>query len=281
MSYTTLVSADTLSTHLDDPNWLIVDCRFSLAEPEAGHRAYRQHHIPGARYADLNQDLSAPIRDYTGRHPLPDFRALTAKLIAWGVSARHQVVVYDDASGAFAGRLWWLLRAMGHDRVAVLDGDYRNWRRLGKPVTTILPKPISGTFRCYLDDSRWLNANKVRDGLAKHEIVLIDARTPERFAGRQEPIDPVAGHVPGARNRPFQANLDSKGFFLPANYLKAQFQDILGPIEPRQVVHMCGSGVTACHNLLAMEIAGLGGSRLYAGSWSEWIRDRNRPLAKG
>lgn len=281
MSYTTLVSANTLSDHLNDPNWLIFDCRFSLAEPEAGHRAYRQHHIPGARFADLNQDLSSPIRDYTGRHPLPNFRELAAKLTKWGIESRSQLVVYDDACGAFAGRMWWLLRAMGHDRIAVLDGDYRNWRRLGKPVTTALPKPGSGAFRCYLDDSRWLDAAEVRDGLAKRDIVLIDARTPERFAGRQEPIDPVAGHVPGAQNRPFQANLDSKGFFLPANHLKAQFLQLLGPVEARQAVNMCGSGVTACHNVLAMEIAGLSGSRLYAGSWSDWIRDRNRPVAKG
>ncbi|WP_446811927.1 sulfurtransferase [Methylomonas sp. 2BW1-5-20] len=279
MSYTTLVSADTLTANLNNPDWRIFDCRFSLADVTAGHKAYRQGHIPGARYADLNRDLSSQVQSYTGRHPLPDFTLLGKKLGDWGVSSRSQIVVYDDAGGAFAGRMWWLLRSMGYTQVAVLDGGFGHWRKQGSPVTTSLPKIVTSQFRVYLDNQQWLDATQVADGLAARKITLIDARTPERFHGRQEPIDPIAGHVPKALNRPLQSNLDKSGLFLPADQLRQQFGKLLAPHPATQVVHMCGSGVTACHNLLAMEIAGLSGSKLYAGSWSEWITNRNRPVA--
>lgn len=279
MSYTTLVSAETLATNLNTPDWRIFDCRFSLADVTAGQKAYRQGHIPGARFADLNQDLSSPVRSYTGRHPLPDFSLLGKKLGDWGVNNRSQIVVYDDAGGAFAGRMWWLLRTMGHTQVAVLDGGFGHWKKRGLPVTTTLPQITASQFRIYLDNQQWLNANQVSDGLATRKITLIDARTPERFHGQQEPIDPVAGHVPKALNRPLQTNLDKSGLFLPADQLNQQFSKLLAPYPAEQVVHMCGSGVTACHNLLAMEVAGLSGSKLYAGSWSEWITNRNRPVA--
>ncbi|MCQ8127787.1 sulfurtransferase [Methylomonas rivi] len=280
MAYTTLISAAELAANLHKSDWVIFDCRFSLADDTAGSKAYRQGHIPGARYADLNQQLSAPVQSYTGRHPLPNFAALSQQLGAWGVGNRSQVVVYDDAGGAFAGRLWWLLRTMGHQNVAVLDGGIQYWQKQNLPFTTVLPKITPSHFRCYLDQQQWLSAAEVENALAANSITLIDARTPERFQGLQEPIDPVSGHVPKAVNRPFQLNLDKQGLFLPAEQLKTQFQTLTHLRPPAQVVHMCGSGVTACHNLLAMEIAGLSGSKLYAGSWSEWIVNKNRPVAK-
>ena len=276
MAYTTIISAPTLAANLDNPNWVVFDCRFSLADSTAGRQAYRLGHIPKACYADLNQDLSSAVKSYTGRHPLPDFRLLSQKLGAWGVSNRSQVVVYDDAGGAFAGRLWWLLRCLGHQDVAVLDGGFRQWREQGLALTTTLPSPNQTQFRAYLDDKQWLTADQVADGLAARRILLLDARTAERFYGRQEPIDPVAGHVPKALNRPLPLNLAANSQFLPAAQLRAQFQALIGATPPAQVVHMCGSGVTACHNLLAMEVAGLPGSKLYAGSWSEWIVNPNR-----
>lgn len=281
MTYTTLIHTDTLHRHLNHPDWVIVDCRFSLADTEAGAKAYRHGHIPNARYAHLDRDLSSAISDFTGRHPLPDFTLLAKKLGAWGISNTSQVVAYDDAGGAFAGRLWWLLRCMGHDKVAVVDGGIKHWQKQGLPVTTILPKVKPAAFRPYLNDSAWLNALQVQDSLARKAVCLIDARTPERYRGEQEPIDPVAGHIPGALNRAFQLNLDNNALFLPPEQLREQFKRLIGTCAPEQVVHYCGSGVTACHNVLAMEYAGLEGSKLYAGSWSEWIVNKNRTVAKG
>ncbi|WP_411726142.1 sulfurtransferase [Methyloglobulus sp.] len=278
MTYTTLISAESLNQHLNDLDWVIIDCRFSLADTEAGFKAYRHGHIPNARYAHLDKDLSSTVTDLTGRHPLPSFTSLVKKLGTWGIANDSQVVVYDDVSGAFAGRLWWLLRCLGHDKIAVLDGGYKHWQKLGYPVTTTLPTIKAAIFRAYPAENSGLTALQVQNGLARKSLCLIDARTPERYRGEREPIDPVAGHIPGALNRPFQLNLDSKGFFLSAKDLRSQFKQIIGEKNPGQVVHTCGSGVTACHNLLAMEVAGLTGSKLYAGSWSEWIRNKNRPI---
>jgi len=281
MIYTTLVSAATLQKNLDNPNWVIVDCRFSLSDAEAGAYAYRHGHIPDARYAHLDKDLSSAITRNTGRHPLPDFRLLAKKLGAWGINNNSQVVAYDDAGGAFAGRLWWLLRCLGHEHVAVLDGGIKYWQKLGFPVNTTLPVIKPAIFRPYVNTACWLNALQVQNGLAQGSICLIDARTPERYCGEQESIDPVAGHIPHALNRAFQLNLDKSGLFLSTEQLRDQFSRLIGDAAPEQVVHTCGSGVTACHNVLAMEHAGLTGSKLYAGSWSEWIRDKNRPVALG
>ncbi|MGZ4979067.1 MAG: sulfurtransferase [Methylobacter sp.] len=281
MTYTTLISTATLQQQLNNSNWVIVDCRFSLADAEAGSKAYRHGHIPNARYAHLDKDLSSAITDFTGRHPLPNFALLAKKLGDWGISNTSQVVAYDDAGGAFAGRLWWLLRTMGHDNVAVLDGGIKQWQKQGLPVTTVLPTIKPAAFRPYLNDTAWLSALDVQNSIAKKSVCLIDARTPERYRGEQEPIDPVAGHIPYALNRAFQLNLDGNGLFLPPEQLRKQFKQLIGTAAPEQVVHYCGSGVTACHNLLAMEHAGLTGSRLYAGSWSEWIRNKNRAVAKG
>ena len=281
MTYTTLVSPTTLNQNLDNPKWVIVDCRFSLMNSDAGGYAYRHGHIPHARYAHLNKDLSSTITSFTGRHPLPDFALLAKKLGAWGIANNSQVVVYDDAGGAFAGRLWWLLRCMGHNNVAVLNGGIQLWQRQGFSLTTTLPSIKPTPFRLYLNPAYWLNASQVQNSIAKNTICLIDARTPERYRGEQEPIDPVAGHIPGALNRAFQMNLDNQGLFLSADSLRKQFKQLIGTRTPEQVVHYCGSGVTACHNLLAMEYAGLAGSKIYAGSWSEWIRDKNRVVAAG
>ena len=280
MSYTTLLSAHTLHSHINHANWVIIDCRFSLANSSTGPSAYRMGHLPHARYAHLDQDLSSTITDLTGRHPLPNFKVLAQKLGAWGISNDTQVVAYDDAGGVFAGRLWWLLRCLGDDKVAVLDGGLKQWQQ-HYGLTTQLPKVEKTIFRAYLDTNQWLNATQVQNKLAQHTICLIDARTPERFRGEQEPIDPIAGHIPHALNRAFQLNLDKAGLFLPAQTLKQQFNQLIGKTSPEHVVHYCGSGVTACHNLLAMEYAGLTGSKLYAGSWSEWIRNKNRTVATG
>lgn len=278
MTNNPLITADQLNQHLNNPNWVIVDCRFNLANPDAGFTAYRQGHIPNARYAHLNNDLSSPVTAMTGRHPLPNVNQLAKKLGEWGVSNTSQVVVYDDVSGAFAGRLWWLLRQLGHQNGAVLDGGYQHWQQLGLPITTALPANKPTIFRPYCNETPGLTAVQVENALAQNTICLIDARTQERYQGQHEPIDPVAGHVPGAVNRPFQNNLDSAGCFHQPERLKAEFSALIAGKSPEQVVHMCGSGVTACHNLLAMEIAGLRGSKLYPGSWSDWITNPNRSV---
>lgn len=279
MAYTTLISATNLQQNLDNPDWVIVDCRFSLACTDAGRVAYRHGHIPNARYAHINKDLSSEIKSYTGRHPLPDFSLLAKKLGDWGINNNTQIVVYDDAGGAFAGRLWWLLRCLGHDKCAVLNGGIKHWQKLKFPVTTILPRIKAGIFRPYLNTNLWLNAPQLENALAQKKICLIDARTPERYRGEQEPIDPKAGHIPYAINRPLQSNLGADGLFLPAEVLHSQFRLLTGATAPKQVVHYCGSGITACHNLLAMEYSGLKDSRLYAGSWSDWIVNKNRLIA--
>jgi thiosulfate/3-mercaptopyruvate sulfurtransferase len=280
MNYNTLISSETLNQHLNQSDWVIIDCRFSLANTKQGKNAYQHGHIPNARYAHLDHDLSSSITPFTGRHPLPDFRVLVEKLGHWGVSSHTQVIVYDDAGGAFAGRLWWMLRHwLGHEKVAVLDGGIQAWQTYFSLVTTLSQiKPT--TFRPYLNDTQWLTARQVQNALAQKKTCLIDARTPERYRGEVEPIDFVAGHIPYALNRPFQSNLDKSGLFLSVEKLRSQFQTLIGNTSPDNVVHYCGSGVTACHNLLAMEYAGLSGSKLYAGSWSEWIRNQNRNSAK-
>jgi len=280
MTYTTLISASQLHQNLNNPNWIIIDCRFSLANYDAGHYAYRHGHIANARYADLNKDLSAQPTELTGRHPLPDFNVISQKLGAWGINSQTQVIAYDDAGGAFAGRLWWLLRCLGHDNVAILNGGLQHWQKLGYALTTTLAHSKPSVFRAYLNGSNWLNATQVQNHLAKKDICLIDARSPERYRGEQEPIDPVAGHIPLAVNRPLTLNIDKQGLFLAPALLAKQFEALIGTTSPEQIVHYCGSGVTACHNVLAMEYAGLKGSKIYAGSWSDWIRNKNRGIAK-
>lgn len=281
MPYTTLITTQTLSRHLDDPSWVIIDCRFNLAQPEAGYEAYLAGHIPGARYAHLNRDLSSPVTVMSGRHPLPDPAVLAVTLGRWGVDGTRQVVTCDENSGPFAARLWWLLRWLGHPAVAVLDGGLAKWRREGLPVTSVLPDVRPAVFAPRPDDDAWVSTAFVLDHLSGGDYTVVDARAVERYAGEVEPLDPVAGHVPGAVNRPFTGNLDSDGCLLPAAELRWLFEGVVKGVPPWRVIQMCGSGVTACHNLLAMEVAGLTGARLYAGSWSEWVRDPGRPVATG
>jgi thiosulfate/3-mercaptopyruvate sulfurtransferase len=282
-----LMPAPTLRERMRDPHLAIFDCRFSLADTSAGRRAHAAGHLPGAVYAHLDEQLSGPITPATGRHPLPEPARLAGWLQAQGVGDETDVVVYDDQGGAFAVRLWWLLRWLGHERVAVLDGGIGAWRAAGGVLTTTAPEPTAAaTLNARPDDSRWLTTDALAAALPTGAVQVIDARAPERFRGEQEPIDPVAGHIPGAINLPFAGNLDANGCFLPAAELRRRFEEALGDDcrgvgGPERVAHSCGSGVNACHNLLAMELAGLTGSRLYAGSWSEWIRDPHRPIATG
>ncbi len=278
-SWTTLVQAAALADALGRDDLVVVDCRASLGDPEAGERAWREGHIPGAVHADLERDLSDMRREGQGRHPWPSSAAFTARLGTWGISPETQVVAYDAADGAFAARLWFLLRALGHARAAVLDGGLARWQALGLPVDDKVPQPVPASYTGEFDRSRLLDADQVQARLDAGDV-LLDARGAPRFRGEVEPIDRVAGHVPGARNKPYPDNLVD-GRFKPADQLEREFRAAMGGREPGQVIAMCGSGVTACHLLLAMEHAGLPGGKLFTGSWSGWISDPGRPVAKG
>lgn len=279
MSFSTLIACSQLADHLNDPQWVTVDCRHQLSDVGYGEREYAKGHLPGAVFMHLDRDLSAAMTGRNGRHPLPDPRQLAEKLGAAGISRTTQVVVYDDDGGMYAVRLWWLLRWLGHDRVAVLDGSIRRWVQEGRSLTTEVPERAAKVFEIELRD-RVATAAEVEANLGKNEYVLVDARGPDRFRGENETLDPVGGHIPGARNRFFRDNLDEQGGFRAAAELRQQYLAVLAGTEPDQTIMYCGSGVTACHNLLAMEIAGLPGARLYAGSWSEWCSDPARPVAR-
>jgi len=281
MSFTTLVSTAELAAHLDEPDWVIFDCRFTLTDATAGRKAYHEGHIPGAIYAHLDDDLSAPVHVTSGRHPLPDADILSAKLGEWGVGKKSQVVVYDDAFGAMACRMWWLLRWLGHDSVALLDGVYPKWCREKRPTDKNSVKPVAQEFVANVQAELVVDTSFVIDHLANKSGPLIDARPDVRFSGEVEPIDKVAGHVPGATNRPFDDNLNIGGDFLPVTELKDEYSAYLTITDPAQIIHMCGSGVTACHNILAMEHIGIKGTKLYVGSWSQWIADPARKIAVG
>ena len=279
--FTTTVSTEQLAAELDNPNWVIIDCRFTLTDPSAGRHAYEISHIRGARFADLNEDLSSSPTPFTGRHPLPDSQTLCNKLANWGISGDSQVVVYDDSYGAMAVRLWWLLRWLGHVNVALLDGGLPKWAREKQPTSNALPTITRQTFSCRPNPDLMVNADAVESLRQSATHRLIDARPEQRFSGEREPLDAVAGHIPGAINWVFEENLDFDGTYLPPEELRANYMQLMQGVAPENVVHTCGSGVTACHNILAMEIAGLSGSRLYPGSWSEWITNPARPVATG
>jgi thiosulfate/3-mercaptopyruvate sulfurtransferase len=279
MSYTTLVDAATLQAHLDDPAWLVVDVRHQLSDTGYGERVYAQGHIPGAVFLHCDRDLSGPMTGCNGRHPLPEARHLARRLGEIGIAAATQVVVYDDAQGMIAGRLWWLLRWLGHDRVALLDGGLAAWQAAGGAMTEVVPTLQPARFVAH-PQAAWVDADYVLERIETPHMVLVDGRGADRFRGENETIDPVAGHIPGAINRCFKDNLLPDGRFKPAAELRAEWLAVLAGSTADQVVHQCGSGVSACLNVLAMEIAGLPGSRLYAGSWSEWCADGGRPVAR-
>ena len=277
--FTTLASAADLAAHLNDPDWIVFDCRHDLADIAAGRDAYSQAHIPGARFEHLDDDLSGLKTGTNARHPLPDPEVFCTKLAALGLRDGMQVIAYDASGGCFAARLWWMLRWAGHTRCAVLDGGWNAWLAAKLPVSGALPTVTRGAFSGGARDNA-VDAATVMNRLGRPDHVLIDARSADRFRGENETLDPVGGHIPGAANRFFKLNLADDGRFKPATVLHHEFSELLGGLAARQVVHQCGSGVTACHNLLAMEIAGLAGSRLYAGSWSEWCSDPLRPMAR-
>lgn len=281
MTYRAVITPDELAARLDDPDWAVVDCRFDLNDTAAGERAYLQAHIPGAVYAHLDRDLSGPPRTDNGRHPLPAPAALTQLFGRLGIGDETQVVAYDDAGGAYAGRLWWMLRYMGHEAAAVLDGGWPAWQAAGLPA-----RPGRETRPASVATATVATGAPRREMLvlldeAAAAPLLIDARAPERYRGEIEPLDARPGHIPGALNRPYAANWDANGRWRPADELRREYEALLGDTPPEEAVFYCGSGVSACVNLLAMAHAGLPVGRLYVGSWSEWSRDPSRPAALG
>ncbi|MCX7555831.1 sulfurtransferase [Xanthomonadaceae bacterium JHOS43] len=281
MTWQTLIDATALRNQLADPLLVVVDCRFELSDPGSGERAYLAGHVPGAHYAHLDRDLSDLSRVGRGRHPLPDSDAFCACLQRWGITPAHQVVAYDADSGMFAARLWWMLRLLGHRRIAVLDGGFAAWQAQGGELERTVPRAGKGQYKARFDSRSIVTTAVIAARMANGNGLLLDARAAARFRGDVEPLDARAGHIPGAINRPFADNLGADGCFLPAPTLASQFHALINTCPAQEVVHMCGSGVTACHNLLAMEHAGLTGSRIYAGSWSEWISVPSRPVAVG
>ena len=277
MAHTTVVSTADLAAHLGE--WRIFDCRHDLMKPELGEQQYRQAHIPGALFASLDRDLSAPKSGKNGRHPLPEPEVFGQWLGRQGLKPGDQVVCYDASNGAMAARLWWMLRWVGHEAVAVLDGGLAKWTSEGRPVSSDVPAFAATDYPVNLNEEVAVGARMVHRRLGQQ--LLVDARAPARWRGEQEPIDPVAGRIPGALNRFNMDNVGPDGTFKPAEALRKDFQDVLAGRAPRDVVNYCGSGVAACHNLLAMEIAGLPGAKLFAGSWSEWIADPARPQERG
>ncbi|MFA7504770.1 MAG: sulfurtransferase [Burkholderiaceae bacterium] len=282
MRWTTLIDVEELALRLDD--CLVVDCRHDLADPDAGRRAWQAGRIPGARFLHQDEDLAGPTGSHTGRHPLPDPAKLLRRLGELGLDRGTQLVAYDDAGGAMAARLWWLARSLGHDSVAVLDGGLVAWQAAGYPLDQGEAAPsrrAPATLEPRDALTRQVDVDALERNLARPTLKLVDARTAERHRGETEPLDPVAGHIPGALSRPLGLNLRPDGRFLPAPVLRQAFAELLGDHAPEAVVHFCGSGISACHNLLAMEHAGLRGSMLYPGSWSQWCSDPSRPVAVG
>ena len=279
--YDTLVDADTLRRKLDHPAWRIIDCRHDLLQPQAGRQAYLQSHISGAVFADLDRDLSGQKTPRSGRHPLPDPDRLAEAFRGWGIDPGTQIVAYDATGGSFAGRLWWLARWLGHERVALLDGGWQAALKASLTTGSGEVRVAAGRFERAAPREQPVDAEAVAARRADPGWLIVDARAPDRYAGQNETIDPVGGHIPGAVNRFWQSNLGPDGRFKPADQLRAEFAALMGDRAVAHVIAQCGSGVTACHNLLAMRRAGLPGALLYAGSWSQWITDPSRPVATG
>ncbi len=281
MGYENLISTQELQHHLGDPNWVVVDCRFSLADTERGRRDYLCDHIPGAVYGHLDEDLSGLIiPGQTGRHPLPIINDFCRTLSSWGISNESQVVTYDDASGAIAARLWWMMLWLGHDSVALLDGGWQLWAAEGHPVSSGDEKRDETVFTPRPRPELAVSASEVDRLRTDPDFKLVDTRGAKRYRGEVEPIDPVAGHIPGALSAPYKDNLNSTGRFLPPDELRKRYCTTLGDTSPDKMVFYCGSGVTAAHSMVAMSRAGLGVGKLYPGSWSEWITDPERPVGR-
>ncbi|MCF8149855.1 MAG: sulfurtransferase [Sulfuritalea sp.] len=273
---TLIVSVDELAAH---PEWRIFDCRHDLQNTEYGRTAYARGHISGALFLHLDEDLSGKCDGRNGRHPLPEVADFARSMSVCGVDATTQVVAYDNEGGIFAARLWWLLRWLGHERVAVLDGGLAGWKRSRRALEESLPEVPLRDFQARPRDMT-VDVGQLMANLQSPQMLIVDARSPERFRGQNETLDPVGGHIPGAVNRFYFDNLDDDGcFFKPVEELRDEFALLLDGKAPTQLVQQCGSGVTACHNLLAMELAGFPGSKLYPGSWSEWCSDPSRPVA--
>lgn len=270
--YKTIISTQKLSTMLGQPAVCIVDCRFALADTQAGRKAYEAAHIPGAVYAHLDDDLSGTIKPgVTGRHPLPSVQKLRQLFSAWGIDEKVQVIVYDDKGGGIAARLWWMLRWMGHENVAVLDGGWPKWKAENLPVADEVEQRRGRVFVPQVQEGAYIDRDVVEVNRLSPNHVVVDSRTTARYRGEEEPIDPIAGHIEGAINAPFPENLTADGVFKSKKILRERFEQLLKDKAPTQVTFYCGSGVTACHNLLAMEYAGFRGAKLYPGSWSEWL----------
>jgi thiosulfate/3-mercaptopyruvate sulfurtransferase len=280
MMFTTLIDCETLNHHLEDPDWIVVDCRFTLVDPGQGQRDYERGHIPKAVYAHLDKHLSVPqVPGVTGRHPLPTVEETAGHIASLGIASGMQVVVYDDAGGASAAvRLWWMLRWLGHRSVAVLDGGWQTWLAQGYPVYYGFKKGQPANFKPEVQQELVVEVDELQDLLHDPGWRVFDARSFERYQGLNETIDPVAGHIPGARSAPYAENLQADGRFKPRQDLRQRYLDLLGAVPAHRAVFYCGSGVTAIHDILAMEYAGLAGARLYAGSWSEWIVNPQRPV---
>jgi thiosulfate/3-mercaptopyruvate sulfurtransferase len=282
MNFTTLVDTATLATHLHDPDWIILDCRFSLDNPELGRRQHLAEHIPGALYVHLEEDLSGPISSgVTGRHPLPDPAGFSWKMTQLGLTGPTQVIAYDDSAGAIAARLWWMLKWTGHESVAVLDGGWSKWRAEDRPTRPGQETSRSGDFVASIQPGMAVETEGVKAVVEGGPGILWDARAAERYRGEVEPIDPVAGHIPGAHCVPYAENLRADGTFQPSALLRQRFLRLLGTESSSDVICYCGSGVTAAHNILALEVAGLQRPKLYAGSWSQWITDGLNPISTG
>ena len=281
--YTTLIAPADLPGHLDDPDWVILDCRHDLMNRDAGRAGYAVGHIKSAQFADIETELSgtkkAPDGAFRGRHPLPERAVFIDTLRSWGINPGTQVVAYDAHGGMFAARLWWMLRWVGHSSVAVLDGGLAAWMGQALPMSTEAPLRPRGTISEGAPLGATVSATEVLDNLASGARVVVDARAPDRFRGENETMDPVGGHIPGAKNRFFKDNLEPDGRFKSAAQLKADFAPLVS--DPSKAIMQCGSGVTACHNLLALEVAGMPAAALYPGSWSEWCADPARPVARG
>jgi thiosulfate/3-mercaptopyruvate sulfurtransferase len=276
----TLISTDALAAHLDG-SWAIVDCRYDLHTEAWGREQYLVAHIPGAVYASLSRDLSGPRTGANGRHPLPCVEDLETTLGRFGISSNTQVVMYDQDAGMYASRMWWMLRYMGHDAAAVLDGGWAKWLREQRPTRSGEESRTAKVFTAHRRKELRVLLDRVQAAADDASLQLVDARAPERFEGTNEPLDRAAGHIPGAVNHFFRRNVSADGVMLPPDRLRDQFQEVIGDRSPEQVVMYCGSGVTACQNLLAMEHAGLPGAKLYVGSWSEWSADPTRPVETG